>query len=68
MEALEKNGEYEIADKSNFCPRCGTETKETDECSPLGNKRLCKKCDLIFIKEIFIDCINKKAKIKLKSI
>ncbi len=68
IEILKRSGENEIADKSNSCPKCGTETIETNRDSPLGKKRLCKKCNLIFIKEIFIDCISKKIEIRLKNI
>ena len=67
MEILEKIGEYKITDNSGLCPKCGTETKEADEYSSLGKKCLCAKCDRIFIREIFIDCENKKAEIRLKN-
>lgn len=68
LSLIEKSGECEIADKSKFCPKCGTETIETNRDSPLGKKRLCEKCNQTFIRELFVDCENKKIEIRLKNI
>lgn len=68
IEILKRSGEYEIADKSNSCPRCGAETKEADETSSLGKKQFCEKCDQTFAREMFIDCENKKVEIRLKNV
>lgn len=67
LQILEKSGGYEITDRSGSCPKCGAKTKEIDECSLLGKKYRCKKCDQTFIKEIHIDCKYKKIEIRLKN-
>lgn len=68
ISVIEKKGEYKILDNSKFCPQCKTKTEEMKEESSISKKCFCNKCEQAFIKEVFIDCINKKIEVRLKKI
>ncbi len=71
LSVIEKSDEYVIQDESVFCPKCKIKINEIEEESSISIPRQtwdCNNCKQTFIKEIFIDCINKKIEVKLKKI